>query len=207
MDGVTSVESQSLYMLAFFLLFIFFLLALLVLFNWKREGIRGNVCPYCRKPMRLGIDVAFSMRSYVNAFLEEQPQLDNPQIDFSKAAYCSETGRIFTECVSTLERISLSWDFIQRKCSGKYISWGALSEDEKSIYKILHGSIEGFQTEESSHLLRPECVEPLFSTISPGPLYIDRETKILVGWKKVPGTYFEVLVVQHPQFQTLEETL
>ena len=33
----------------------------------------------------------------------------------------------------------------------------------------------------------------------PGPLYVDIETKVLLGWKVVPGTDLEVLIVQKPK--------
>jgi hypothetical protein len=183
------------------------MMVFLLWLNWKREGIRGDLCPYSHRPMRLGIDVARSMAEFVNAFLEEQPKPDNPPIDFARASHCPVTGRIFPLTVSTAERISLSWDFLQKRLPGTYVSWGALSEEEKGEIKLLHGSLEGFQTEQSSAKLRPEDVEIEYAMLFPGPLYVDRKTKILMGWKKVPGTYFEVLIVQRPQFQSIDETL
>jgi hypothetical protein len=157
--------------------------------------------------MRLGIDVAKSITGMVQAFLEEQPQPENPKIDFVRAAYCPVTGRIFPDCVSPSEQVTLSWSFIKQRCEGTFVSWGSLSEEERGILRLLHGTLEGYQTEQSSSRPRPEGVEEEFSVLSPGPLYADRKTKVLVGWKKVPGTYFEVLVVQQPRFQSLEETL
>jgi hypothetical protein len=204
---IEDVGFQTILLVFASLLAVLVILFLLLWIGWKKEGVRGNKCPYCGRPMRLGIDVARSITEMVNGFLAEQPQPENPQIDFARAAYCPVTGRIFPECVSGTEQISLSWNFIRRRCEGTFVSWGALSEDEKGILKLLHGSLEGFQIEQSSSHLRPEEVEEDFSSLSPGPLYIDRKTKVVVGWKKVPGTYFEVLVVQQPRFQSLEETL
>lgn len=175
--------------------------------GWKKEGRRGDVCPYTKEKMCLGADVARSLMMYVNAFLQEQQVGDNPAIDFSRAAYCPKTGRIFTDCVGSNEQISLSWDFLRRRCKGTFVSWGALSEEERGVLKLLHDSVEGFQTESSSKNLRPESVEEEFALLSPGPLYVDRTARVLMGWKKVPGTYFEVLVVQRPQFKSIEETL
>jgi hypothetical protein len=157
--------------------------------------------------MRLGIDVARSIAGMVHAFLEEQSQPKNPKIDFVRAAYCPVTGRIFPECVSPAEQVELSWNFINQRCEGTFVSWGSLSEEEKGIVKILHDSFEGFQTEQSSSHHRPEDIEEDLVSLSPGPLYVDRKTKVVMGWKKVPGTYFEVLIVQQPSFQSLEETL
>ncbi len=179
----------------------------LLWFSWKKEGVHGGTCPYCGQPMRFGMDVAKSIVGMVNAFLAEQPQPDNPKIDFYRAACCPSSGRIFPNCVSSNEQISLSWDFLKQRCEGTFVSWGALSEEQRGIVKLLHGSLEGFQTEHCSSRLRPEEIEKECASLSPGPLYIDRMTNVVMGWKKVPGTYFEVLVVQRPRFQSLEETL
>lgn len=185
---------------------------LMILFSllwigWKKEGVHGNTCPYCRKPMRFGMDTAKSLVGMVNGFLEDLPQPDNPKIDFVHAAYCPASGRIFTDCVSQAEQITVSWSFLKQRCEGTFVSWGSLSEEEQGVIKLLHGSLDGFQTEHSSSHLRPEEVEAECCELSPGPLYIDRTTKVVMGWKKVPGTYFEVFVVQRPRYQSLEETL
>jgi hypothetical protein len=157
--------------------------------------------------MRLGIDVASSLASYVNAYLQEQEQPDNPDIDFGNAAYCPQSGRIFPNCVHAGEQVALSWDFIKKRYKGAFVSWGSLTEEERGVVKLLHETVEEFQTEKSSYKLRPEDVEGEYVVMAPGPLYIDKATRVLMGWKKVPGTYFEVLVVQKPKFQTIEETL
>jgi hypothetical protein len=155
----------------------------------------------------LGADVARSLAGIVNAFLQEEPQPENPPIDFLLASYCPQTGRIFPNTVTEKERVQLSWDFLKRRWPGMFISWGALSEEERGVVRLLHGSLDGFQTEHSSTHVAPESVVEEFSSLAPGPLYIDQKTKVVIGWKKVPGTYFEVLVVQQPKFQSLDETL
>jgi hypothetical protein len=195
-----------LFLIAIFVVIVAVLFSL-VWVGWKREAVRGHVCPYCGAKMQLGIDVARSVAGMVNSFLDVQPSNGNPAIDFAKAAYCPRTGRIFPNCVTTSEQVTVSWNFLQERCPGTYVSWGSLSEEERGVLKILHDSFDGFQTEKSSVHSRPEDVEEEVSSLSPGPLYVDRQQKILLGWKKVPGTYFEVLVVQNPRFQTLEETL
>ena len=157
--------------------------------------------------MRLGIDVARSMTCMVDVFMQDQPQPENPKIDFAAAAYCPATGRIFPNCVGPNEQVTLTWDFLSHRHKGTYVSWGSLSEEEQGILKLLHGSLEGYQTEKSSKRFRPEDVEEEFCSLAPGPLYVDRKEKVVIGWKKVPGTHFEVLVVQRPRFQSLEETL
>jgi hypothetical protein len=183
------------------------LLSFLLWFGWKKEKIRGSTCPYCKEPMRLGIDVARSITNMVDAFMQEQTQPENPKIDFVTAAFCPTSGRIFPNCVGVNEQITLSWNFLNNRYKGTYVSWGSLSAEEQGILKLLHGSLEGYQTEQSSKRLRPEDVEEEFYSLAPGPLYVDRRERVVIGWKKVPGTYFEVLVVQRPRFQSLEETL
>lgn len=204
---IEEVGLKAIFALVGGLLFAFFVLFGLLWVGYKKTGIRGNLSPYAKCPMRLGADVAKTVALMVNAFLSEQSQPDNPPIDFTRASYCPETGRIFPDSVTRSEQILLSWDFLQRRSPGIFVSWGSLSEEEKGVVRLLHGEIEGFQTEKSSQNLRPESVESDFALTSPGPLYIDRRTKVLLGWKKVPGTHFEVLVVQRPQFQNIEETL
>jgi hypothetical protein len=186
------------------------LIAILLLFlflGWKREVIRGNRSPYANAVMQFGSDIAKSLQKHINACLDEYPEVDNPQIDFSKAALCPVTGRIFTNCVVRGKTISLDWTFIQKRFQGTFLSWGILSEEEKGVIRVLHSSLEGFQMENSSALARPERVEKEFALLSPGPLYIDRKTNILMGWKLVPGTSFEILIVQRPLFQSLDDTL
>ena len=186
---------------------VIFILFSLLWIGWKEESIRGDRSPYSKSPMLLGMDIARTMANMVNAFLAEHPAEDNPKINFELASYCSETGRIFPNCVTSSERIHLSWDFLSARASGTFVSWGSLSEEERGVIKLLHDSLEGFQTEKSSKKLRPQDVEEEYVKLSPGPLYIDRRTRVLMGWKRVPGTRFEVLIVQRPKFQSLEDTL
>lgn len=208
MNGVEELGIQTVFVLFFSFFAILFILFLLLRFSWKREIQRGDLCPYTKQPMRLGMDVARSLAAHVNAFLIEQPtEGDNRAIEFDRAAYCPETGRIFPDCVTVSEQVVLSWDFIAKRSKGTFVSWGSLSEEERGVARLLHESLDGFQTEASSLRPRPQDVEEDFALLSPGPLYIDRQTRIVVGWKKVPGTYFEVLVVQRPRFQSMEETL
>lgn len=208
MNGFEEAGIRTIVVLLFSFFSILFVLFLLLQLNWKREFRRGDLSLYSKQPMRLGLDVARSLAAHVNAFLVEQPsQSDNPPIDFDRAAYCPITGRIFPLSVTSGEQVVLSWDFIPKRIKGTFVSWGSLSEEERGVARLLHESLDGFQTEHSSLRPRPQDVEEEFALLSPGPLYIDRQTKIVVGWKTVPGTYFEVLVVQRPRFQSMEETL
>ena len=205
MDG--GVESQALYVLITVLGCLLFILFLFLFLGRRREVKRGSACPYCGSVMQFGADIATSIQVHVNGFLENFSSEDNPQIDFSKAAICPTTGRIFTDCVFDGKIVSLDWNFITKRSPGVYVSWGALPEDEKGIVRLVHATLDGYQTETSSMNIRPDRCEKDISTLSPGPLYVDRKTKVLIGWVKVPGTDFEVLILRHPQFQSVEDTL
>jgi hypothetical protein len=71
----------------------------------------------------------------------------------------------------------------------------------------VHESLEGFQTEFSSSQPKPQNVEAKYAFAKPGPLYVDVETKVLLGWKCVPDTDFEVMIVQKPlNMMTISQT-
>jgi hypothetical protein len=53
----------------------------------------------------------------------------------------------------------------------------------------------------------PQEIDSFHALLKPGPLYVDRETKNLLGWKEVPGTEFEVLIVQTPIYESVDQTL
>lgn len=188
-------------------------LLLFLFLGWKRQVVHGNRSPYTQAIMQFGVDIARSLQKQVNSFLEEFPEEDNPQIDFTKAALCPVTGRIFTKCVTRGVKIDLDWSFLHKRFPGtkempsSFVSWGALSEEERGELRVIHPSLEGFQIEQSSPYPRPERIDREFALLSPGPLYVEKATHILVGWKRVPGTSFEVLIVQRPLFQSLDETL
>lgn len=205
MDG--GVESQAVVVLLVTLASLLAVLVVFLLFGMRREVKRGNTCPYCSSVMQFGTDVALSIQSHVNGYMATFSSDDNPEIDFSKAAICPTTGRIFTNCLVRGKAVSLDWLFLEKRSPGTYVSWGALPEDEKGIMRLVHLTLDGYQTETSSTTIRPDRCEKEISMLSPGPLYVDRKTKILLGWIKVPGTDFEVLIMRRPQFQSIEETL
>lgn len=125
-------------------------------------------------------------------------QYDNRPFKFKKAAYCRETGRIFQDCIDWKNKIELDWTFIQNRYDGDWISWGSLSDTLQLQIRNKHESLEGFQTEISSKFPSPRQIEPYVAYAKPGPLYVDINTAVLVGWKQVPDSLMEVLIVQKP---------
>jgi hypothetical protein len=92
----------------------------------------------------------------------------------------------------------VDWTFLQKRYPGHWVSWGSLSKEQQEAIRDVHESLGKFQTQESSPTPAPRAVEPEYAYTKPGPLYVDLETKILLGWQVVPGTDFEVLIVQKP---------
>jgi hypothetical protein len=197
---------------AVFVLFASFLLVVVAMmgllwFGWWVSHKKGSSSPYSKLPMTLGIDIAGSMRRHVEDFLLSHPQPDNPPIDFETAAICSETGRIFPNSAVRGNFVRLDWTFLQKRFPGRYVSWGSLSEVEQGTIRLCHEFLTGYQTENSCPVPMPQQIDSHTASIKPGPLYVDRHTKILLGWKEVPETNLEVLIVQKPIYDSIDQTL
>jgi len=206
-QDIESLGQSAIFVLLFAFFLVLLMLSGLLWFGWWVSNKRGSVSPYTKKPMALGIDVVPSIRHFVNDFLLSHPQPDNPEIDFDTCAICEETGRIFPDCVTRGELVRLDWTFINKRFPGNFVSWGSLSELEQGTLRMCHESLAGYQTEISSVFSRPSEVDSYYALMKPGPLLVDRQTKILLGWKEVPGTQFEVLIVQRPIYESIDETL
>ena len=94
--------------------------------------------------------------------------------------------------------LTLIGAFCKSGILGNYVSWGSLTKESQDAIRDAHASLDGFQTSESSPTPSPRAIEPEYVYTKPGPLYVDLETKVLLGWKVVPGTELEVLIVQKP---------
>jgi hypothetical protein len=207
MQNIESLGQNAITLLFFSFFFMIVLFSFLLWIGWWVSTKRGSPCPYTRKPMKLGVDVAASVLLFVEEFLRSHPQPENAPFDFRFAAISPETGRIFPDCVKKMEIVRLDWSFIQKRYPGKYVSWGSLSEMEQGHVRLCHESLAGFQTEKSCPNPVPQDITSEFALLRPGPLYVDRATKVLLGWKEVHGTDFEVLIVQKPIYQSIDETL
>jgi len=97
-----------------------------------------------------------------------------------------------------MDTVKVDWTFLQKRYPGIWVSWGSLNSDQQRAISDAHESLEGFQTEVSSPSPAPRAIEPEYAYTKPGPLYVDIQTKVLLGWKVVPGTELEVLIVQKP---------
>jgi hypothetical protein len=174
-----------------FLIFLFWI-------GWRLTQRSQAVSPYTGVPLRRMTEVSYYSAERVLRYLYEMHQYDNRIFKLARASFCRETGRIFQESVTWFDTIKVDWTFLQKRFPGHWISWGSLNKDQQDAIREVHGSLDRFQTHESSPTPAPRGIEPQYAYTKPGPLYVDLETKVLLGWQVVPGTEFEVLVVQKP---------
>lgn len=184
---------------SFAVLFVFFLLLAVFFLSFWVQKYQVALSPYTKKPLRLGSDIPADTAEKVLRYLFFKRQYDNRMFDVRKAALCRDTGRLFPHAVSYFDTIFVDWTFLEKRYPGSYVSWGSLSDAQKEMIKNSHHTLEGYQTELSSKRSAPRDIEPEFVYAIPGPLYVDLETRVLLGWKEVPGTTLEVLVVQKPK--------
>jgi hypothetical protein len=191
-------EGQWVVILSALIFLSFFLLVTLFWVGWRFTQRSHSVSPYTGTPLRRTSEISYYSAEKILKYLYDLHQYDNRIFKLSRAAFCRETGRIFQDCINWFDVILVDWNFLQSKHRGNYVSWGSLSKESQDAIREVHASLDGFQTEESSGTPSPRMIEPEFAFTKPGPLYVDPETKILLGWKMVPGTEFEVLIVQKP---------
>jgi len=178
---------------------IFLMLLVSFFVGWWLSRNRVSPCPYTGRALRRGSDLHYTIVEKVLRYLFDIYQYDNRLFDLSRAAICRDTGRIFPESVTWYRTVHVDWTFLQKRYPGKYVSYGSLTEEQKLVIQSQHESLEGFQVEFSSPTSTPRLVEPEYVYRKPGPLYVDVDTGILLGWKCVPDTDLEVLIVQKPK--------
>jgi hypothetical protein len=184
---------------------IFILVTVLVLFVLCIYGIWLSRRPpslslYSRKPLRKATDLSYFAAEKLLRFLYDMHQYDNKIFSIKKAAFCRETGRVFPNAVTWYGQIDVDWTFLQKRYPGSYVSWGSLTEEQQEIIRTAHDSLAGFQTDFSSPYPSPKQLEAKYAFATPGPLYVDVRNKVLLGWKCVPDTDLEVLIVQKPKY-------
>jgi hypothetical protein len=157
-----------------------------------------TLSPYTSMPLWRADLLPFSTKEKVALYLQDYRQYDNRPFKFAKAAYCRETGRIFQDCQDWKHKIVVDWTFLQKRFPGNWISWGSLSDELKESIRNRHEDLEGFQTSLSSKYPSPRQIEMHIAYAKPGPLYVDLDTAVLLGWKEVPHSLMEVLIVQKP---------
>jgi len=154
--------------------------------------------PYSKMPLRRANSLRYTTQFIVKRYLKNMEDYDNREFDLDRAAVCRETGRIFPDAVNWYGKMHVDWNFLRKRMPGSWISYGSLVDDRRQDLWDRHGTLEGFQTEFSCENPLPQEVEEEFNLIKPGPLYVNLENDFVMGWKVVPGTEVEVLVVKRP---------
>jgi hypothetical protein len=192
------LSDQDVVLFAFALFFVIVGLFGYFLYTFMGVYRRGAISPYSGMPLRHGRELTYEKKDRIFRFLTGISNYENRPFDFEKAAFCRETGRVFQDCVSWTGKIVLDWSFITKRYRGNFVSWGSLSPEKQKEIKQRHESLGGFQLEISSKNPSPRQVEDEIALTKPGPLYVDPETNVFVGWQIVSGTEFEVLIIQKP---------
>ncbi len=195
---LATVSSTDVALFGILILVVFLFFFALCVFGYWLSCRPDSVSPYTRLPMRRGMEISFYARQQVLRFLYDMLQYDNRIFEFKRAAVCRETGRIFPNAIAWYGKIKLDWTFLQKRHPGTYVSWGSLTADQQEVVRASHDTLAGFQVEFSSHVIQPKGIEAKYAFAKPGPLYVDINTHVLLGWKCVPETELEVLIVQKP---------
>lgn len=191
-EGTWVILISLLILISLVLLFAFFWI------GWRLSQRSHSVCPYTGVPLRRASEIPYASAEKILRYLFDLKEYDNRIFKLSRAAFCRETGRIFQDCVSWFDTIDVDWGFLKKRYPGHYVSWGSLTKEQQEEVRKVHRSLDGFQTRDSSPQFLPQSAESVYTLTRPGPLYVDFNTKVLLGWKEVPDTEFEVLIVQLP---------
>lgn len=192
------VSSTEVVFFSLAILATFFLLCGVFWAGWWLTRKEASLSPYSGMPLRRATDLSYSSMEKVLRFLHDMQQYDNRIFEMKRSAICRETGRIFPNCITWYDAIRVDWSFIQKRYPGQFVSWGSLHEDQQRAIRDIHDTLVGFQTDFSCPNPSPRMVESPYCFEKPGPLYVDVNTGVLLGWKCVPGTELEVLIVQKP---------
>lgn len=197
---LAAVDTIDVALFGIFILVFIIVLCGLCFYGMWLEKQPSSVSPYSRMPMGRGSDLSYFAAEKVLRYLYNLHQYDNRIFSLKRSAVCRETGRIFPNAVTWYDKIKIDWTFLQKRHPGNYVSWGSLTSEQQEIIRLAHDSLEGFQIDFSSSIPSPRYVEAKYAFANPGPLYVDLNTKTLLGWKSVPDTELEVMIVQKPKF-------
>lgn len=193
------VTSSDITFFSVVILAVFVLLMISFIIGWWLSSQKGSVSPYSGLPLRRGSDLSHSSKEKALRFLYKMNQYENRMFDFNKAAMCRETGRLFPDSITWYGVIKVDWNFLKKRYPGNFVSWGSLTKEQQIDFRAAHESLDGFQTAFSSPNSSPRQIEREYAFEKPGPLYVDITTKVLLGWKCVPDSSLEVLIVQKPR--------
>ena len=195
---LATVSSVDIAIFSFIILLTVVILFSLFLYGIWLDRLPNSLSPYSRQLLSFGYDLSNRSAESILLYLYKLYEYDNLIFDLKRAAVCRETGRVFPNAITWYGKIQVDWTFLNKRHKGVYVSWGSLSNEQQMSILNAHESLEGFQTEFSSPIANPKSIEAKYAHASPGPLYVDIESYTLLGWKVVPKTDLEVLIVQKP---------
>ena len=171
--------------------------------GWWMQNRGRTLSPYTGLPLRKTTELSYSSLAKVHNYLTSYLQYDNRMFIIRRASYCRDTGRIFPDSVTWFGEIKMNWGFLRKRYPGNWISWGSLNKDQQDAVRAFHETLADFQTEFSCPEPAPRYIDDKFVYSKPGPLYVDLDSKTLLGWKSIPDSDLEVLIVQKPNKQSL----
>lgn len=192
-DAVSMVLTTFLLLLA-----LFAFMYLFVFVGWRKTHRKGSLCPYAGVPLVYAKDLPASSRQIIDHTLAQYSAELNPPIDWSLAAICTKTGRLFTQCVAVSGTIYLDWNFLKKRAPGEWVSWGALTPEHQGEIYSLYRDMSFYQTDLCSPDAQPSRTNSFYAMTRPGPLYVNPHTNELLGWVSVPDTSYEILIHSRP---------
>jgi hypothetical protein len=172
--------------------------AFLLMEFFLSKAPKRTLSPYTKTLVWPALMIPLETREKVAIYLYQRKEYDNRPFHFKKALFCRETGRLFPDAVNFWGKATLDWTFLNKRFQGHWVSWGSLSSLQQSTIRRRHGDMSQFQTEFSSPVAHPSGVEMMYARSKPGPLYVDIDSHVLLGWQRVPDTDIEVMIVQKP---------
>lgn len=196
----------SFYILILLLAAAFLMLGIMGIGWWyTQRRVLRPLSPYTKTPLRKASELSYRSMIKVYKYMLENEDYENRPIKFWGSVFCRETGRIFPDTINWYGGIKkVDWNFLIKRHYGHYVSWGSLGDDQKRSIREVHESLDGFQVEFSCPKPLPRDITPEYIYTKPGPLYVDLHTKVLIGWKCIPDSELEVLVVQKPKLPSYE---
>jgi hypothetical protein len=180
------------------LIVLLLIFGVLILSWYLMKHRRISLSPYTKLPLRKAMELPPASIARIFKFMSSFHEFDNIMFDIRKASYCRETGRLFPNSLTFVGEIKVDWTFLKKRYPGNWVSWGSLDAAQQAAIGALHLSLDGYQTAFSSPDPSPRSIAEQFAYSIPGPLYVDLATNNLLGWKIVPNTDLEVLIVQKP---------
>ena len=178
-----SISTPLWYMALGFIIFFSLIIGATYYLYW-RTHLKGRKSPFSGKILARGEEIFYASAEKIHLFSSELSQPENAPIDLTKAVFCRETNRIFSSSINAFGEIDLTRNYLKKYYSSKLVSWFRLRESEKLKLASMHTSLEGFQVGKG---------------LFPGPLFVDKKRSILVGWKRIPETEMEIIVIQKPK--------